>query len=415
MAFAFYQPALADEPLSVASVQLWSAAKDGKADAIAAALAAGASVDTTSANGIPALVVAVMSGKTDAVVLLLDAGAKGINESYAIGKARARPLAIATWGGDAQVAKLLLERGAILMADNGEAWRGAIVSESLETVQTLLTAGADPGYRFADGELPVTVTALRGNLPVMAALLEKKSCGGCRNDQGTTPLMYAAARGHESVVELLIKHSALLYPVNTNGLNAYKAAQQNKDSESRDRIATLLLKHGASKQTQNRELDEGLLQAAYAGDVARAKDLLDKGADIEARGLPNTTLWLRDVLVASVKHPAMCRLLLDKGANSRARDDADFTVLHSAASDGSADCIKLLAEHGADADANAKARHGQTPLYMAVNNVRTANVAALLAVGANPNEIADGESLLAMAKRRQMTKIVQLLDGAGAK
>jgi ankyrin repeat protein len=396
-------------------MHLWVGARDGKADAITAALADGASVNATSENGIPALVAAVMSGKADAVAVLLDAGAIGINESYAIGKTRSRPLAVATWRGNAEVAKLLLERGATLMADNGNAWRGAIVSESPETVAVLLAAGADPNFRFPDGESPVTVTALRGILPIMEALLEKKGCGSCRNDQGTTPLMYAAAFGHESVVELLIKHNVPLYPVNTNGLNVYKAAQQNKDQASRERIGALLLKHGASKQAQNREIDEGLLQAAYAGDVARAKDLLDKGADIEARGLPNTTLWLRDVLVASVKHPAMCKLLLDKGANSRARDDADFTVLHSAASDGSADCIKLLAEHGAAADANAKARHGQTPLYMAVNATRTANVAALLAIGAEPNEIADGESLLAKAKRREMTKIVQLLVGAGAK
>jgi ankyrin repeat protein len=178
-----------------ASRMLLSAAARGDAVGIAAALAGGANANTKDARNIPALVIAVNSGKADAVNALLTAGAGGINDSYDLGKVKSRPLALAAWNGYHEVAAVLLASGADLKADGGDAWRGAIVFASLPTVQVFLTAGADPNFRFADGESAVTIASLRGNVDVLRVLLDNKGNGNFRNNRGVTAIMYAAAHG----------------------------------------------------------------------------------------------------------------------------------------------------------------------------------------------------------------------------
>lgn len=393
---------------SPASVRLWNAAIGGNPQDMAAALFAGADANMRNKDGVPVLAMAVNSGNPEAVRTLLNAGATSINERFVLNRISLSPLSFATWNGKHEVAMVLLENKAEVQAYDGDAWRGAVISASIPTIEVMLAAGADPNYRFSDGESAVTIAALRGNVDALRLLLDKKGNVNFRNNKGLTAIMYAAAYGHEDVVALLLEKKAALYPLGVNREFVYGVAQQNENIESRIRISELLIKHGASKQLKNRPIDEQLLQAAHAGDVARAKALLDQGADVEVRGIPNIELWLRDALSASMRHPAMCRLLVDRGANVHMRDSADFTALHTGAYEGHPDCIRLLVERGADP--NAKSRNGQTALYRAVNAQRAENVAALLKAGAKVTS--ESGDLVAMARARKMNAILKLLEEA---
>jgi ankyrin repeat protein len=62
----------------------------------------------------------------------------------------------------------------------------------------------------------------------------------------------------------------------------------------------------------------------------------------------------------------MAALLLDRGADMNARDDAGATALYNAASWGRRDVVELLVARGADAGLRTKA--GATPLDGAVAN-----------------------------------------------
>ena len=62
-------------------------------------------------------------------------------------------------------------------------------------------------------------------------------------------------------------------------------------------------------------------------------------------------------------HLAICRLLLDKGAQLEAKDSGGGTPLHWAASRGHVEIFRLLCDRGADVE--ARNRWGMRPLYCA--------------------------------------------------
>jgi uncharacterized protein len=374
-------PIRADDKDSVADEMLLNAVVRGKDADVREELAHGANPDTRDAGGRPVVFLAVLSHHLDSVHALLDAGATAFNEPHDAGKVTVTPLSIVTWEGKLEFVQPLMEKHADFKLNDFDAWRGAVVSGSAPIVQMLLTADANVNYRFADGQSPVTIAAVRGNIDVLALLLDHKGNVNFRDNTGVTPLMLAAARGYETAVRMLLDRGAVTWPLSTNGLNAFMAASQNTNASSRANIESLLLAHGAAKVAQNRDIDDDLLAAAHAGNLEQVRKLLDKGADVEVRGRPNIKLWLRDALSASVAHPAVCKLLIERGANVHMVDGGGFTTLHAAAREGSAECIKALGAAGLDPNLESHTR--MTALDFAIERGRPpAIVAALHAIGA---------------------------------
>jgi len=62
-------------------------------------------------------------------------------------------------------------------------------------------------------------------------------------------------------------------------------------------------------------------------------------------------------------HLAICRLLLDKGAQLEAKDSVGWTPLHWAASQGHIEIVRLLCDRGADVE--ARDIGGRRPLHWA--------------------------------------------------
>lgn len=65
-------------------------------------------------------------------------------------------------------------------------------------------------------------------------------------------------------------------------------------------------------------------------------------------------------------------------------DSAHDTALHLAARGGHVDCIKLLTSHPKPPKPDVRNKRSETPLVAAINAGKTEAVAALEAVGANP-------------------------------
>jgi ankyrin repeat protein len=93
-----------------------------------------------------------------------------------------------------------------------------------------------------------------------------------------------------------------------------------------------------------------LLAAADKGDVAALEDALDRHPRlIDERGLLPAHDGLRTALHFGVRHAAVVRALLSRGADPNVRDEGDRAFpLHFAAERGDLAVVRLLVEHGAD-------------------------------------------------------------------
>ena len=73
------------------------------------------------------------------------------------------------------------------------------------------------------------------------------------------------------------------------------------------------------------------------------------------------------MMAAANGHLAICRLLIDKGAQVEAKDSIGWTPLHLAALRGHVEIVRLLCDHGADVEART-IYGGWRPLHWAAIN-----------------------------------------------
>jgi len=113
-------------------------------------------------------------------------------------------------------------------------------------------------------------------------------------------------------------------------------------------------------------------------------------------------------------HLSEVKELLEKGANPNARDEEGFTPLHYASFNGCASVAKLLLDSGADPNVGSK--EGWTPLHLAASNGFTDIVKLLIECGADLDaRDNEGKTALELARERGHIHIVRELLNRGAK
>jgi uncharacterized protein len=154
----------------------------------------------------------------------------------------------------------------------------------------------------------------------------------------------------------------------------------------------------------------GVLEAAAVGRADRLRELLD--ADPEARHARTPEGFTPLGLAAFLGGPDVVRVLLEHGAD--ANDDADnqFGVrpVNAAAAAHDRETMRLLLEAGADP--NARQQGGFTPLHEAAHTDDVEMAELLLAHGADPALAADdGRDSARMAADDGSTRVIELLRG----
>ncbi len=172
-----------------------------------------------------------------------------------------------------------------------------------------------------------------------------------------TSLMISSYFGHEALVRLQLEKGAAVESKDDDGRTPLSWAARN----GHEIVVTLLLEKAANVGSRGNDGRTPLSWAALKGHEAVVKLLLEKGGDVESKGNDGRTplSW-----AALNGHEAVVQLLLEKGADVESKDHDSRTPLSWAALNGHGAVVKLLLEKGAAESKDDKG--GRTPLWWAV-------------------------------------------------
>lgn len=162
-----------------------------------------------------------------------------------------------------------------------------------------------------------------------------------------------------------------------------------------------------------RDIHDQLIIAARKNDIEKVKELIAKGADVNAKENVIGEGYAALFHAASYGHTAIVKLLIEKGADVNERPGRN-TPLIIAAWGGYTDTVQVLLEAGADP--NAKDETGWTALTQAARKGYIEIAQLLIKKDADVNvRLSDGNTPLSWAKAIKNQKMIDLLKRAGAK
>ena len=289
----------------------------------------------------------------------------------------------------------------------------AIRADDLKSLGKKLGAGVDLAVGDAYGDTPLMYAASYAGEEALRMLLDHGADPNDTNGSGATALMRAA--GDPGKVRLLLHTGAEVNGQSDLGRTALMIAARKAGTVP---ILELLLDSGADPNTRDQRGVTAIMDAARAGDADSIKVLLERDAVVNAVRKNGRTALMTAV---RSRRLAAVRVLLDNGADVNVQaakgpgSNSLDTALTMAAARGVPEIVKALLERGADS--TARNELGYTALMQAAYSdyIDAEAVRVLLAHGADIHvQASDGETPLSLAKKRGQTAIVRLLQEAGA-
>lgn len=216
-----------------------------------------------------------------------------------------------------------------------------------------------------DGDTPLHIAVVQGNLPAVHRLVNLFQHGGREldiyNNLRQTPLHLAVITTLPSVVRLLVMAGASPMALDRHGQTAAHLA-----CEHRSPTCLRALLDSAAPGTVDLEARnyDGLTALHVAVNMECPEAvllLLERGADIDAVDIKSG----RSPLIHAVENNSlsMVQLLLQHGANVNAQMYSGSSALHSASGRGLLPLVRTLVRSGADS--GLKNCHNDTPLMVA--------------------------------------------------
>jgi ankyrin repeat protein len=293
-----------------------------------------------------ALVEAIRAADKDQVRQLLRRGAD-VNARTEDGTTA---LMHATSVGDIGLVRMLLDHAADVNARNKAGATALMwaVGDG-DKVRALLDRGADVNARADSGSTPLLIAVGSPGAAGVVKLLIEKGAEVRHHHRGFTVLMAAAEVGDCEMVQLLLVKGADAKAGNRVRWTALHAAAL---AGARD-VAEVLLAHGADVNA--RETSQGrtpLLWAAAGGRTDLVKLFLDRGGDANGKETLSGATALMCAAARERGDPGLVNLLLEHGADPRAKDDHGDSAVDWARRRGSREVQQVLAQRGAQGRAD---------------------------------------------------------------
>ena len=241
-----------------------------------------------------------ISNEMDEVVKLLIENGTNLDEEDDYGNTA---LVKAVSAGRLDIAKLLIENGANLDAKNYKGDTALITAAyngCVDIVEELIEAGADVNVKNNDGWTALMRASRWNKKDVVKLLIEKGADVNAKNDEGRTALDLAPTGEIRDVIQCTgIKEKEL-------GLELL--AECRKDSDFDINVAKELIEKGADVNAIDRFNTTALMWASCKGRREFAEFLIEKGADVNAKGMSGLPAMMiakdeemRKVIIEAVK------------------------------------------------------------------------------------------------------------------
>jgi ankyrin repeat protein len=397
---------------------LFIAADNGALDTVKVLIEAGCDVRLAASNGKTAIHAAASTGKIAIMRCIMnhqpyDSWKTIVNQRTEAGET---PIHAAVTGGSAKIVKLLLQVGADGTAD------GFLKSSPLHyaahfghkaIANFLLDHTKEANPRNENGDTPLHFAARTRNLDFIMRLFKDCSKFGlsievsAENASKNTAFMVALYNGSEDVAKFLMEKTSNTACNIDGNYPIHQAAWNGYDSIVQELLA------GEGVTSGGYQARTPLLCAALCGHLTTLKLLVPLSGDI--LNVPDSAE--RTPLLAALqnRHMEAANYLLDIQADHNAIDDFGNSALHMAAGNGEAGMVQRLLKLGAKGD--AVNRLGRTPFHQAVIADSIEVVDALIAANFNALDAPDylGNFCSAYAASQGNLPMLQKLDTHGAR
>lgn len=226
--------------------------------------------------------------------------------------ANSTPLMIASSYGHYDIAKALIDNGALVNLRAGDGFNAlmeAVRTGNIEIAKLLIEHNSDINIKNKDGKNMIMIACEKGNEEMFNILIENNADINEKSSWGASALIYASEKGNINIMQYLID----------NGIDVNGKADDNGDTP--------------------------LLWAVTGENPYEASKLLiENGADINATN--DSGVAPATILAAST--PKVVKLLKDNGADLDTKFLDYYPPIAIAAGAGNLEIVKALVENGAD-------------------------------------------------------------------
>jgi len=284
---------------------------------------------------------------------------------------------------------------------NRDALFAAIRHGAVGDVERLITQGASPNARDAQGTPALMAAALFADADMVELLLKRGANPNLADESGATALMWSVP--DRAKVQRLLERGASADARSESGRTALLVAASYPGTVD---LLRLLLAHGADLRAQDRAGTTALALAARSADVDVVRFLVDRGLEPSALN-PGA----RRAALARNYRPTI-DYLISKGLGPLPDE------LFTSATWQSPELLARALDGGADVNASNAAQYGRTALLTAVASEAAGpeTLKLLLDRGADPNiAMTEGETPLDWAIYKGDRVEIELLEQRGAK